>query len=197
MPGGRPRGFDEDAALEAAMNLFWQQGYEATGVAELTRAMGITPPSLYAFFGNKDEVFRRAVDRYVAGPARHLADAFSQPTARGVAEHLLRGMIALAAGDGTPPGCLTVNGALTRSARNQKAYEDLAGRRQAGERLLARRLEQADPGELPPGQSPQALARYLFALSYGFAVQAAGGAVAGELHEAADAALSQWPAVRT
>ncbi len=117
-----------------------------------------------------------------------------QPTARGVAEHLLRGMITLAAGDGTPQGCLTVNGALTRSARNHAAYEDLAARRNAGERLLARRLEQADPGELPPGQTAGALARYLFALSFGFAVQAAGGATARELHEAADAALSQWPA---
>ena len=69
MPGGRPRGFDEDAALDAAMRLFWQQGYEATGVADLTKAMGITTPSLYTAFGNKDELFRRAVDRYVSGPA--------------------------------------------------------------------------------------------------------------------------------
>ena len=79
MPGGRPRGFDEDGALEAAMRLFWEQGYDATGVADLTKAMGITPPSLYAAFGGKEELFRRAVDRYVAGPARHLADALDPP----------------------------------------------------------------------------------------------------------------------
>ncbi len=194
MPGGRPRGFDEDTALEAAMRLFWQQGYEATGVAELTQAMGITPPTLYASFGNKDEVFRQAVDRYVSGPARHLADAFQQPTARAVAEHLLRAMISLAAGEDTPHGCLTVQGALAPSARNRAAYDDLAARRRAGEELLARRFEHADPAELPPGQTPQTVARYLFALSFGLAVQAAGGAIASELHEVANLVMSQWPA---
>jgi AcrR family transcriptional regulator len=194
MPGGRPRGFDEDAALDAAMRLFWQQGYDATGVADLTRTMGITPPSLYASFGNKDQLFRRAVDRYVSGPAAHLADAFQRPTARETAEQLLRGMIALAAGDDTPHGCLTVQGALTPSQRNRGVYEDLAARRRAGEALLARRFEQADPDQLPPGQAPEALARYLFALSYGLAVQAAGGAPATELHQVVDVVMSQWPA---
>src|SRR6201991_4819949 len=153
MPGGRPRAFDEDKALDAAMLLFWQQGYEATGVADLTKAMGITPPTLYASFGNKEEVFRRAVDRYQAGPAAHLVAALDQPTAREVADHLLRGMIRLAAGEETPHGCMTVQGALAPTVRNRAAYDDLAARRRQGEVLLARRLEQADPAELPPGQT--------------------------------------------
>lgn len=194
MPGGRPRGFDEDSALDAAMRLFWEQGYDATGVAELTRAMGITPPSLYAAFGGKQELFRRAVDRYVAGPARHLADALARPTAREVAEDLLRGMVDLAAGEQTPHGCMTVQGALATSQRSRAARDDLAARRRQGETLLARRLEQASPGELPAGQDAAAVARYLFAVSFGVAVQAAGGAAAAELHEVVDVVMSRWPA---
>lgn len=194
MPGGRPRSFDEDSALEAAMRLFWEQGYDATGVADLTRAMGITPPSLYAAFGGKEELFRRAVDRYVNGPARHLADALSRPAAREVAEDLLRGMVSLAAGPDTPHGCMTVQGALATSDRSQAARKDLAARRRQGEALLARRLEQAGPGELPAGQDAAAVARYVFAVSFGLAVQASGGATAAELHEAVDVAMSGWPA---
>lgn len=194
MPGGRPRGFDEDSALDAAMRLFWEQGYDATGIADLTKAMGITPPSLYAAFGSKEELFRRAVDRYVQGPARHLADAFTRPTAREVAEDLLLGMVRLAAGEGTPQGCMTVQGALATSERGRAAREDLAARRRNGEALLARRLEQASPGELPCGHDAATAARYLFAVSFGLAVQAAGGATAAELHEVVDLVMSGWPA---
>jgi AcrR family transcriptional regulator len=194
MPGGRPRGFDEDSALEAAMRLFWAQGYDATGVADLTAAMGITPPSLYSAFGGKEELFRRAVDRYVSGPARHLADALTRPAAREVAEELLRAMVGLAAGDGTPHGCMTVQGALATSGRSRAIRDDLAARRRQGEALLAWRLGQAGPGELPAGQDAAALARYLFAVSFGLAVQAAGGATAAELHEVVDVVMSTWPA---
>jgi AcrR family transcriptional regulator len=194
MAGGRPRGFDEDSALEAAMRLFWEQGYDATGIADLTRAMGITPPSLYAAFGSKQELFRRAVDRYVAGPARHLGGALARPTAREVAEGLLRGMVCLAVGEDTPHGCMTVQGALATSGRSLAARDDLAARRRQGEALLARRLGQVGPGELPAGQDAAAVARYLFAVSFGLAVQAAGGATAAELREVVDVVMSAWPA---
>lgn len=192
MAGGRPRGFDEDTALDAAMRVFWEQGFDSAGVAELTKAMGITPPSMYAAFGNKDKLFQRAVDRYVAGPARHLADALDQPTARAVAQHLLRGAVLLTAGADTPHGCITVQGALAVSEKNRAAHDDLAARRRAGEELLAQRLERADPSELPPGHTPVTLARYLFAINYGIAVQAAGGATAEELNEVVDVTLALW-----
>lgn len=175
------------------MRLFWRQGYDATGIAELTRAMGISPPSLYATFGGKQQLFRRAVDRYVTGPAGPLAEALQHPTVREVARALLHGMITLATGPDTPAGCLTVQGALAISGGNQAAHDDLAARRRAGEAVLATRLEQADPAELPPGHTPAAAARYLFAVSFGMAVQAAGGASADELREVADLVLSHWP----
>jgi hypothetical protein len=103
-------------------------------------------------------------------------------------------MVALAAGEGTPHGCLTVQGALAASGRGRAARDDLAARRRQGEALLAARFRQAAPGELPGGQDAAAVARYVFAVSFGLAVQAAGGAAAAELHEAVDVALSGWPA---
>jgi hypothetical protein len=103
-------------------------------------------------------------------------------------------MVELAAGEGTPHGCMTVQGALATSARSRAARDDLAARRRQGEALLARRLARAGPGELPPGQDAAAVARYLFAVSFGLAVLAAGGALAAELHEVVDLVLSGWPA---
>src|SRR5690349_5468094 len=91
MPTGRPREFDLDERLDRAMRVFWRLGYEGAGLAELTEAMGISRPSLYAAYGNKETLFRKAVERYAAGPARHVEEALREPTARAAAERLLRG----------------------------------------------------------------------------------------------------------
>jgi hypothetical protein len=117
-----------------------------------------------------------------------------RPIAREAAEDLLRGMVSLAAGQGTPHGCMTVQGALAASERGRAARDDLAARRRQGEALLAARFRQAGPGELPAGLDAAAVARYVFAVSFGLAEQAAGGATAAELHEAVDVAMSGWPA---
>src|SRR5256885_9967527 len=93
MPKGRPREFDADKALDAALLLFWRHGYEGTSLAALTDAMGINVPSLYAAFGNKESLFRMVLDRYLKGPAFYLPKALKEPTARGVAEALLKGAI--------------------------------------------------------------------------------------------------------
>src|SRR5205085_3458387 len=93
MPKGRPREFDADAALDAALALFWRHGYEGTSLAALTDAVGVTPTSLYAAFGNKEELFRQVVDRYIRGPANYLHRALAEPTARRVAETALAGAI--------------------------------------------------------------------------------------------------------
>src|SRR6266478_1585181 len=92
---GRPRAFDTDKALDRAMKVFWRKGYEGASLPDLTRAMGINRPSLYAAFGNKESLFRKAIDRYVAGPACHVREALEQPTARAVVERYLRGSIDL------------------------------------------------------------------------------------------------------
>src|SRR5216684_8683324 len=86
---GRPRGFAEDAALEAAMRVFWEKGYEGATLADLTEAMGINRSSLYASFGDKEALFRMAMARYAEGPAAYMKKALQEPTVRSVVEALL------------------------------------------------------------------------------------------------------------
>src|SRR4051812_24330922 len=93
MPRGRPREFDTERALDAALALFWRHGYEGTSLSELTDAVGVTPTSLYAAFGNKEELFSKVVDRYIQGPADYLHRAIAEPTAQKVAEAALAGAI--------------------------------------------------------------------------------------------------------
>ena len=114
---GRPRSFDREQALDAAMRVFWKQGYEGASLTALTAAMGINRPSLYAAFGDKASLFREAVARYGAGPGRYVRRALGQPRARQVAEMLLRGTVAMATDTANPGGCLWVQGALVASAR--------------------------------------------------------------------------------
>src|SRR5215217_5127451 len=95
MPRGRPRAFDADKALDRAMTVFWRKGYEGASLPDLTKAMGINRPSLYAAFGNKEALFRKVLDRYAAGPAAYVREALNAPTAREAAERLLRGAIDL------------------------------------------------------------------------------------------------------
>src|SRR3954468_14933943 len=119
MPRGRPREFDTERALDDALALLWRHGYEGTSLAALTEAVGVTPTSLYAAFGNKEELFRKVVDRYVKGPANYLHRAIARPTARGVAEAALAGAIEMVMNPKHPDGCLLVHGALA-------AHPDLA-----------------------------------------------------------------------
>src|SRR5438093_7941762 len=111
-PRGRPRAFDCDQALDRALQLFWQKGYEGTSLSDLTEAMGINRPSLYAAFGNKEALFRKALDRYAHGPASYVREALNEPTARAVVERLLRATADALRDPRTPPGCLAVQGAL-------------------------------------------------------------------------------------
>src|ERR1700733_8946148 len=94
-PLGRPRAFDTDQALDQAMHLFWRKGFLGTSLSDLTEAMGINRPSLYAAFGHKEALFRRAVERYFQGPAAYLQDALKEPTARAAVERLLQGVVEL------------------------------------------------------------------------------------------------------
>src|SRR5215470_7382891 len=108
MAGGRPRAFDVDEALDRALEVFWRQGYEGTALSDLTAAMGINRPSLYATFGNKEALFRKVLDRYADGPAAYAARALELPRARDVVEALVYGAIELTTGPDTPLGCINV-----------------------------------------------------------------------------------------
>jgi AcrR family transcriptional regulator len=192
---GRPREFDTDAALEKAMRLFWTKSYEGTTVADLTETLGISRPSLYAAFGDKQSLFRAALKRYAAGPACYVAAALGKPTAREVAEHLLRGAADLQTSSSNPGGCLTVNGAIASGDEAKPVRQALIAHRTAGVALLRRRFEQANAQrDLPRDSDPAALARFVAAVVYGMAVLASGGASRKELEQVIRIAMKAWPA---
>ncbi|KIF78101.1 TetR family transcriptional regulator [Streptomyces sp. 150FB] len=195
MAGGRPRIFDSEAALGRALEVFWRQGYEGTGISDLTKAMGINnAPSLYNAFGNKEQLFRQVLDHYADGPARYIRDALGEPTARGAVEALLHGAADATTHPDHPRGCITVQGALACSPGAESARDELTARRAAGEAGLRERLRRAsDRGELPAGTDPDVLARYFSTIYQGLAVQAAGGATREQLHEIVDVAMAVWP----
>ncbi|GIF52083.1 TetR family transcriptional regulator [Asanoa ferruginea] len=190
---GRPRGFDTDQALERAMEVFWARGYEGASLSDLTAAMGINKTSMYAAFGNKEQLFRKALSRYAEGPAAYAIHALAEPTAREVAEALLRGAVRTTTLPGSPAGCLTVQGALASSAGGRPAYDVLvAWRNDASQRLTERFQRAVDEGDLPRDTDAQQLARYVMTLNFGIAVQAANGLGHDDLQQIADTALRNW-----
>jgi AcrR family transcriptional regulator len=191
---GRPREFDADHALERALEVFWRQGYEGTSLSELTAAMGINRPSLYAAFGNKESLFHKALDRYTDEYMAFIRTALEEPTARGAIEALLRGYVASVTNPRTPPGCLTIQGGLASGPDADSVRAELAGRRLAGEAALRARLERArTQGDLPPDADPADLARFINTIAQGLAVQAASGATRKQLEQVVDTALLAWP----
>jgi len=190
---GRPREFDIDEALERAMQVFWERGYEGVSLTDLTKAMGITKPSLYAAFGDKKELFRRALERYTEGPADYGTRALEEPTARGVAEAVLHGAVRTTTRPGCPAGCLGVQVALASSEAGRPAHEMLVEWRNDGALRLEERFRRAvDEGDLPHDADPRRLARYLMTVTFGIAVQAASGLGRDELQDIADTALESW-----
>lgn len=194
MPKGRPREFDVEKALDRALAVFWRKGYEGASLPELTRAMGINRPSLYAAFGNKEALFRKVLDRYAAGPAAYVAEALAEPTARAAAERLLGGAVDLLTGPRGPRGCLLVHGALACGEAAESVRRELAARRAAGEAAIRRRFERARAeGDLPPDACPADLARYVATVLRGMAVEAASGASRAELRRVVELAMRAWP----
>ena len=196
MAMGRPREFDPDQALERALRVFWRSGYEGASMADLTEAMGITKPSLYAAFGNKEELFRKALDRYVDGPGGYVQVALAKPTAREVVEHLLYQAADAVTNPENPPGCLAVQGALCCGEAAETIKQELMSRRANGEENLRKRFARAiTEGDLPRESNAADLARYISAIVQGMAVQAAGGVSREQLRKIAEMTLRTWPPV--
>jgi AcrR family transcriptional regulator len=191
---GRPRTFDVDEALDKAIIVFWRQGYEGTSLDDLTSAMGVSKPSLYAAFGNKEQTFRRAVARYAEIDMAYVGDAIAEPTAARVAERYLRSNVEAITTPGKPPGCLSIQGGLSARGENREVVEFLNQSRARGESQIARRFEAAvSAGDLSASERPAELAKYLSTVSAGLAVQAAAGAARQDLNDVVTRALRAFP----
>jgi AcrR family transcriptional regulator len=191
---GRPRGFDKTAALAAAMRVFWEKGFQGASLSDLTEAMGINPPSLYAAFGNKESLFLHALQAYAEGPASYALRCVEEPTARRVAERRLRETVnAMCAGD-RRSGCLAVRAITGMEALSVSQQEEIRRMNELAYEALVHRFRRAKKeGDLPPDASPTALARLLTTITAGISVQAMLGTPRKELQEMADLALKNWP----
>jgi AcrR family transcriptional regulator len=191
---GRQRQFDVEQALDAALDVFWRKGYEGASYSDLTEATGVERPGLYAAFGNKEALFRKALDRYFAHYLQFYRAALDKPTSREVAADILRGAVELNTRYPDRRGCLGVHGALAVSDESEPVRQAVVEARAQGEALLRGRLERArEEGDLAPTADCAALASYLSALTHGMAVQAKAGFSREALDAVVDQALATWP----
>jgi len=193
-PRGRPRAFDRDEALDRAMHLFWRRGYEATSVSDLTEAMGITPPSLYAAFGDKKRLFLEAVDRYQSGPGSFARAAFNEPTAERAMRRLMMDTIESFFEKNNPRGCMVVLAATNCSTDSSDILDELAGRRRMAERLVRDRIAAGRAaGDIPPDADVDTLAGMIVTTLYGLSIKARDGASRASLRKVVDQMMSMWP----
>lgn len=172
------------------MHVFWREGYEGASLSDLTEAMGISRPSLYAAFGDKESLFHKVLDHYSEGPASFVLEAVLQPTARGAIEALFRGTVDQATNPANPQGCLLLQAGLACGDGAVAIQQELVRRRDSGEHLIRERLEQAKAnGDLGGDTDPTDLARYVVTVMRGIGVQAANGASREELRRVAKTAL--------
>ncbi len=194
MAAGRPRAFDLTKALDHAMEVFWRKGYEGASLVDLTSAMGINSPSLYAAFGSKEGLFRAVLDHYDKTRAGFLSHVLSADTARESVRRFLFGLVEKATSPENPRGCLLLQSGLTCGEEAAAIPEELARHRAGSELALRTRFDSAKAqGELCKDSDPAALARYVMAVANGMCVQAASGASRADLQEIAELALVAWP----
>ena len=174
---GRPREFDQEKALAKARDAFWARGYEGTSMADLVSALGLASARIYAAFGSKEELFRKAVEHYEANegsfPMRALAE---EPTARQAIERMLRDAVETYTRPGRPQGCMVVSAAINCAVENHQVHDWLSERRRSQTASIIKRLKQAvHDGELKPNTDTQALGDYFTAVMHGLSVQARDG----------------------
>jgi TetR/AcrR family transcriptional regulator, copper-responsive repressor len=194
-PRGRPRSFDRESALQSAMEVFWKKGYEATSIADLTEAMGINPPSLYAAFGDKETLFLETIDRYQTrrGDSCPYCD---EATARGSIETLLTYLARDFTDTCHPRGCLMMMAAATSGDSSVKLQKLLAEKRSGARARMKARIEKGiEDGDVPAGTDAGALSDFYSAVVMGMALQARDGATRKSLLATVERAMSLFPPV--
>ncbi len=190
MTKGRPRAFDIDEALDKAVEVFWRKGYEGASLGELTAAMGINPPSLYAAFGNKEALYRQVLARYTSRARERRLEVLSQPTARAAIQTLLMKTAEWLTDHEVPVGCLLARSAFASEAVAGPAWQDVLARREEGLGLIRDRLRCAKrEGDLPKGANPETLARFFQTVIEGMSVQAVSGVSRKDLEAVAKQAM--------
>ncbi|MGV0581087.1 TetR/AcrR family transcriptional regulator [Mycolicibacterium elephantis] len=194
---GRPRTFDRTEALEHAMEVFWQHGYEGASMSDLTASMGINSPSLYAAFGSKEQLFREAVAHYdqTLG-ATAAAELRDRPTAQEAIAAVLRHHAAAFCDPDKPRGCMIVLAATTCTERTRSIHEHLAELRIATEDAFRARIERgiAD-GDVPAGTDAATVAAFYNTVNHGMAIQARDGADQTKIAAIAEAAIASWDSI--
>jgi len=187
---GRPISFDKDAALEAAMLLFWERGFEGTSMADLTQAMNLSASSIYAAFGDKHSLFSHAVKRYLQTRAQYATEALAEPTLDKVVRALFDNTVAFLTGMGHPPTCMSLAGAMGCSIEATPARDLMTEVRRENEVAIKQRLLLArKAGELSKDVNVDDYTRYLSMLLAGLSIQAANGSTKAELKRTAQMAL--------
>ena len=187
---GRPISFDKDAALEAAMLLFWERGFEGTCMTSLTQAMGLNPSSIYAAFGDKHTLFQLAVKRYMETRAQYATEALEKPTLEKVVRALFDNTVAFLTTPGHPPTCMTLAGAMGGSVEAAPARDLMTEIRRQNEVAMKERfLKARKSGELSKDVNVDDYTRYLSSILAGLSIQAANGSTKAELQRTAQMAL--------
>jgi AcrR family transcriptional regulator len=189
---GRPREFDVEEALAAALRVFWEKGYEAASLTDLTEAMGITRPSLYAAFGNKESLFKQALDLYESEKLAYVAQALAAPTARAVVQRMLDGTIDNITSECR--GCLGVIASVSCGSVNSPIQQDIRARASSSREAMVARMQKAiDDGDFTQPVGAESITQYFTAVLQGISVQAGAGATREQLRDVADATLAIWP----
>lgn len=191
---GRPLSFDRDAALHQAMLLFWRHGYESTSLTDLTTALGVTPPSIYAAFGDKKRLFLEAVGRYVGSPMTSSSIIANAKTARDAAVALLTASAIGFTGVDSPPGCLLASAAISCSPDAADVQRELTTIRRSIEHELTSRIAQdVESGVLPRGVHSETLSAHVMAVIQGMSTLARDGAPRAKLLRVCETAMLAWP----
>jgi AcrR family transcriptional regulator len=193
---GRPREFDRDAALDAAMRLFWRKGYQSTSMTDLCEAMHIRSPSLYAAYGSKEALYLEAMDRYGSAIGSSFWDSVERAASAraGIESMLLAATETLPGSPDVPPGCMAMLAAVSDDWPQAIAEAAKAMRESCLGKLRVRLDQAVREGELPAGTDVDGMARLYFGLFQGMAIQAKDGASSGELRKMVDGAMAAWPA---